>query len=122
MNFWKRSEKMEREKSKKEEKERAEQRRMDDELREAKRQQRKFNYLITQTELYAHFMQNKISGAPTLSHRSHTPGQDAALARVQQEDILKRLQTENVRLRSGEHLLVPGLDGALSCFSVYAHG
>lgn len=33
---------------------------MDVELIEAKRQQRKLNFLITQTELYAHFMSRKI--------------------------------------------------------------
>lgn len=34
---------------------------MDVELMEAKRQRRKLNFLITQTELYAHFMQRKLS-------------------------------------------------------------
>ena len=63
MMYWRRNEKIEREKSKKEEKVKAEQKKMDDELREAKRQQRKFNYLIAQTELYAHFMQNKLKRA-----------------------------------------------------------
>lgn len=33
---------------------------MDVELIEAKRQQRKLNFLITQTELYAHFMSRKV--------------------------------------------------------------
>ena len=33
---------------------------MDVELIEAKRQQRKLNFLITQTELYAHFMSKKL--------------------------------------------------------------
>lgn len=45
---------------------------------QAKRQQRKLNFLITQTELYAHFMSGKASvGAP---------GGDAT-----QEDILRKL-------------------------------
>jgi len=30
---------------------------------QAKRQQRKLNFLITQTELYAHFMSRKLGGA-----------------------------------------------------------
>lgn len=34
---------------------------MDVELMEAKRQRRKLNFLITQTELYAHFMQRKLN-------------------------------------------------------------
>jgi hypothetical protein len=36
-----------------------EQAKLEDEMREAKRQQRKLNFLITQTELYAHFMVEK---------------------------------------------------------------
>lgn len=36
---------------------------MDVELMEAKRQRRKLNFLITQTELYAHFMQRKLNNA-----------------------------------------------------------
>lgn len=36
---------------------------MDVELMEAKRQRRKLNFLITQTELYAHFMQRKMNAA-----------------------------------------------------------
>ncbi len=57
--FWKKNEKEEKEKRKAEEKELTERRKLDEEMREAKRQQRKFNFLITQTELYAHFMHNK---------------------------------------------------------------
>lgn len=41
------------------EKEAEEQRKMDVELVEVKRQQRKLNFLITQTEFYAHFMSNE---------------------------------------------------------------
>lgn len=43
----------------KEEKEAAEALRREQELREAKRQQQRLNFLIQQTELYSHFMQNK---------------------------------------------------------------
>ena len=42
------------------EKEAEEQRKLDVELMEARRQQRKLNFLITQTELYAHFMAKKL--------------------------------------------------------------
>lgn len=44
---------------KREEKEAAENLRREQELREAKRQQQRLNFLIQQTELYSHFMQNK---------------------------------------------------------------
>ncbi|XP_077863230.1 chromatin-remodeling ATPase INO80 [Saccoglossus kowalevskii] len=62
MVYWKRYEKVEKEHRKRAEKEAIEQRRLDGEMREAKRQQRKLNFLITQTELYAHFMSRKITG------------------------------------------------------------
>ncbi|KAK3093780.1 hypothetical protein FSP39_020132, partial [Pinctada imbricata] len=63
LSYWKRFEKVEKEHRKRAEKEAQEQRKMDLELREAKRQQRKLNFLITQTELYAHFMARKLTGA-----------------------------------------------------------
>ncbi|XP_070577930.1 chromatin-remodeling ATPase INO80-like [Ptychodera flava] len=62
MVYWKRYEKVEKEHRKRAEKEAMEQRRLDEEMREAKRQQRKLNFLITQTELYAHFMSRKLTG------------------------------------------------------------
>ncbi|XP_071081185.1 chromatin-remodeling ATPase INO80-like [Haliotis cracherodii] len=60
--YWKRFDKVEKEHRRKAEKEALEQRKMDLELREARRQQRKLNFLITQTELYAHFMARKLIG------------------------------------------------------------
>lgn len=48
-------------------------------IQQAKRQQRKLNFLITQTELYAHFMSGKAS--------TGVPGGDAA-----QEEILRKLE------------------------------
>lgn len=58
--YWKRYDRVERETKRRLEKEAEEQRKMDVELIEAKRQQRKLNFLITQTELYAHFMSKKL--------------------------------------------------------------
>ncbi|XP_060536822.1 chromatin-remodeling ATPase INO80 isoform X2 [Cylas formicarius] len=58
--YWKRSRRFDREVKKRLEKEAEEQRKIDHELIEAKRQQRKLNFLITQTELYAHFMSRKL--------------------------------------------------------------
>ncbi|VDM24435.1 unnamed protein product [Hydatigera taeniaeformis] len=57
----------------------AEQRRADLELLEARRQQRKLNFLLTQTELYSHFMAKTMSGG--------TAGGDGRV-----ESILERLQ------------------------------
>lgn len=44
---------------KKEERDAAEALKREEELREAKRQQQRLNFLLSQTELYSHFMQNK---------------------------------------------------------------
>ncbi|KAI5088715.1 DNA helicase INO80 [Silurus meridionalis] len=59
--YWK-YEKVEKEHRKRAEKEALEQRKLDEEMREAKRQQRKLNFLIMQTEVYAHFMGGKHKG------------------------------------------------------------
>ncbi|XP_064195683.1 chromatin-remodeling ATPase INO80 isoform X1 [Anguilla rostrata] len=74
--YWKKYEKVEKEHRKRAEKEALEQRKLDEEMREAKRQQRKLNFLITQTELYAHFM----------------GGKNNAGADGMQEDILRKLE------------------------------
>lgn len=58
--YWKRYERVERDTRRRMEKEAEEQRKMDVEIIEAKRQTRKLNFLITQTELYAHFMSRKL--------------------------------------------------------------
>ncbi|KAF4527568.1 hypothetical protein B566_EDAN016150 [Ephemera danica] len=58
---WKRQDRVERETRRRMEREAEEQRKMDVEMMEVKRQQRKLNFLITQTELYAHFMQRKLA-------------------------------------------------------------
>ncbi|CAH2095187.1 unnamed protein product [Euphydryas editha] len=59
--YWRRYDRAERETRRRLEREAEEQRKMDVELMEAKRQRRKLNFLITQTELYAHFMQRKLN-------------------------------------------------------------
>ncbi|ORX60285.1 hypothetical protein DM01DRAFT_1332440 [Hesseltinella vesiculosa] len=58
--FWKKNEKEERELRKKAEREALERLRQEEEKREAQRQARKLNFLITQTELYSHFIGRKI--------------------------------------------------------------
>lgn len=57
--FWKRIDKEMAEVRKREEKEAAEALKREQELREAKRQEQRLNFLLSQTELYSHFMQNK---------------------------------------------------------------
>ncbi|KAJ2777650.1 putative DNA helicase ino80 [Coemansia interrupta] len=80
--FWKRHEKEERELRKRAEKEAAERLKLEEEAREARRQARKLNFLITQTELYSHFIGSKISGdadaasGPAVSEVTDKPAQD----------------------------------------------
>ena len=57
---WRKQQREEKQQKKAKEKAALEQRKLDVELLEAKRQQRKLNFLITQTELYAHFMAGKL--------------------------------------------------------------
>ncbi|XP_030926528.1 chromatin-remodeling ATPase INO80 isoform X1 [Quercus lobata] len=63
--YWKRVDKEMAEVRKREEREAAEALRREQELREAKRQQQRLNFLIQQTELYSHFMQNKSNAQPS---------------------------------------------------------
>lgn len=58
--FWKRNEREERELRKRAEKEEMERRKVEEEMRESKRQARKLNFLISQTELYGHFIGKKM--------------------------------------------------------------
>lgn len=70
--FWKRNEREERELRKRAEREALEKRRQEEEAREAKRQAKKLHFLITQTELYSHFIAGK-GGTPVGPVSSKTP-------------------------------------------------
>ncbi|PJF19656.1 hypothetical protein PSACC_00524 [Paramicrosporidium saccamoebae] len=65
LQFWKRNEKEERELRKRAEKEATERRRLEEEEREARRQNKKLQFMITQTELYSHFIARKADTAVT---------------------------------------------------------
>lgn len=58
--FWRKNEKEEKENRKRAEKEAIEKLKKEEEAREKKRQMKKLNFLITQTELYSHFVVNKL--------------------------------------------------------------
>src|SRR5271156_4126744 len=60
--FWRKNEREERDLRKKAEKEAIDRAKREEELREARRQARKLNFLITQTELYSHFVGKKVMG------------------------------------------------------------
>ena len=61
--YWRKTEREELAAKKKAEKENVERAKAEDEARESKRQARKLNFLLTQTELYSHFIGKKIKTA-----------------------------------------------------------
>ncbi|KIP12607.1 hypothetical protein PHLGIDRAFT_98060 [Phlebiopsis gigantea 11061_1 CR5-6] len=61
--FWKKNEKEERDVRRREQKEAIDRARVEEEKREAARQARKLEFLISQTELYSHFVGNKLKTA-----------------------------------------------------------
>jgi DNA helicase INO80 len=63
LTYWRKNEKDELALRKKSEKEALEKAKAEEESREAKRQSRKLNFLLTQTELYSHFIGKKIKTA-----------------------------------------------------------
>ena len=67
MMFMKGNEKREKEYRKKIEKEAMDKAKKEEEVREAKRTARKLNFLITQTELYSHFIGDKIKSTSSPS-------------------------------------------------------
>ena len=74
--YWKKHEKEEREARKKAEKAALEAKRVEEEARESRRQARKLHFLLTQTELYGHFIAGGSAGAnrpaPPPPHLSHS--------------------------------------------------
>ncbi|WFD24107.1 Putative DNA helicase ino80 [Malassezia equina] len=76
--YWKRNEREERDLRKKAEKEALDKAKKEEEMREAKRQARKLNFLITQTELYSHFVGNKLKTAE--AEESEDTASDRAVA------------------------------------------
>ncbi|KAG6820380.1 hypothetical protein H0H93_001351 [Arthromyces matolae] len=61
--FWKKNEKEERDVRKREQKEASDRLKIEEEKREAARQARKLEFLISQTELYSHFVGNKLKSS-----------------------------------------------------------
>ena len=91
---WRRYDRVEKQQRRQQEKEAEEQLKMDVQLLEAKRQQRKLNFLITQTELYAHFIQKKVGGGKQEGGQKEEEDQEAS--------ILDRLGEEKAEGRLAE--------------------
>lgn len=68
--FWKKNEREERDVRKRAEKEAIDRAKEEEEKREAARQARKLEFLISQTELYSHFVGNKLKSESMFSGRS----------------------------------------------------
>ena len=62
-------------------------------LSKAKRQQRKLNFLITQTELYAHFIGKKLTGEADQSAEILQKLEDAPLQREVRPGVVVNLET-----------------------------
>lgn len=79
MSYWKKSEKEVRDSKKKAEKEALDSARKEEEERENMRQSRKLNFLITQTELYSHFVGSKKKDGEADGGSEATTGGSGAL-------------------------------------------
>jgi len=93
--FWKRVDKEQYELRKKEEREAAEALKREEELREAKRQQQRLNFLLSQTELYSHFMQNKAGGS--------APPDEVDVPDEDEEEDPEEAQLKREALRAAQH-------------------
>ncbi|KAF8622243.1 hypothetical protein AX15_007182 [Amanita polypyramis BW_CC] len=71
--FWKKNEKEERDVRKREQKEAMDRMKIEEERREAARQARKLEFLISQTELYSHFVGSKLKTREIEGDSEHTP-------------------------------------------------
>lgn len=71
LTFWRKNEREEKELRRRAERQAAEQRRAEEEAREVRRQARKLDFLINQTELYAHFMARKLAPSGDVANGSN---------------------------------------------------
>ncbi|XP_078444984.1 DNA helicase INO80-like protein isoform X2 [Wolffia australiana] len=101
--YWKKADKEQAELRKKEEKEAQEAMRRNEELREAKRQQQRLNFLLSQTELYSHFMQNKqtpqVPGSLEDSRELQLTSEDSE---IMEDDDLEAAELKREALRAAQ--------------------
>ncbi|KAK9461892.1 SNF2 family N-terminal domain-containing protein [Lipomyces oligophaga] len=96
--YWKRNEREERDSRRKAEKEAIDRAKKEEESREARRQARKLNFLITQTELYSHFIGRKIK---TDEIEAESTGDDVATDENEAE-VQKRATAEEAATKTQE--------------------
>ncbi|KAH8100604.1 SNF2 family N-terminal domain-containing protein [Cristinia sonorae] len=87
--FWKKNEKEEREVRRREHKEAMDRAKIEEEKREAARQARKLEFLISQTELYSHFVGNKLKTAEVEGEAAPTAPVGAGVDDVEPDKLLE---------------------------------
>ena len=94
--FWRRNEREERDQRKRAEKEAMDRMKAEQEEREKRRQARKLHFLISQTELYSHFVSKKL-GAEVAELEQHstakTDGKAIDFDAVEDEDLMRLAQS-----------------------------
>ena len=88
--YWRQYDRIEKAAKKQQEQEAEKQQKIDLQILEAKRQQRKLNFLITQTELYSHFMANKIDSKDGNKNQAAEKGK-SILEKLEEEKPSGRL-------------------------------
>ncbi|KAK9480623.1 SNF2 family N-terminal domain-containing protein [Lipomyces japonicus] len=99
--YWKRNEREERDSRRKAEKEALDRAKKDEEHREARRQARKLNFLISQTELYSHFIGRKIKTDEIEQGSGEDVATDENESRIQHE----ARQSQDASAQEEEHVL-----------------
>jgi len=89
MMYWRKHDKGKRGAARRAQKTASQLRKRDDEIREAKRQQKKLNFLLTQTELYAHFIGKKTDVEGDQSGPSVESGQSIDAPVIEDEELAK---------------------------------
>ena len=90
LSHWRQYDRIEKAAKKQQEQEAEKQQKIDLQILEAKRQQRKLNFLITQTELYSHFMANKIEHRES-KHSENSKKGNEILDKLNEEKTSGRL-------------------------------
>jgi DNA helicase INO80 len=107
LNFWKRNERDERDQRKMAERQELENARKAEAEREANRQKRKLNFLISQTELYSHFIGKK---ARTSEIERSTDDKDAAAAEQSDGPAKPAIDIEDAGKHGTENMNIEDID------------
>ncbi|OJT09488.1 hypothetical protein TRAPUB_14022 [Trametes pubescens] len=93
--FWKKNEKEERDVRRREQKEAIDRAKVEEEKREAARQARKLEFLISQTELYSHFVGNKLKTAELEGEGAEIQAPAGAASAENENDALQDIDFDD---------------------------